>query len=454
MRMKIEEAHALVRQSENLSVEEIGRLQTERLRNLVEYARRHSDLFAGLYAQLKEPYTLQELPVTDKAFLMAHADGWFTDKELNLAVIRRFLAENTDPCRKLLDRYSVLTTSGTSGDPMPMVRDESHDSIHAALLNQRLLKEVGAQILNPSEHKIACVIFTNGKVSSYSSFLKMKKAANVSDDRAIAVSILDPIPTIVSRLNDFQPDVLTGYPSVLADLACEQLNGNLRIHPKMIACSAERMTSEHYRIMREVYGCPVLNNYCSTEGGEIAMSCPEGHLHLNIDWVIVEPIDTKGNPVPEGELSDAVLLTDLSNFVQPIIRYKVNDHVRLDYSPCPCGCKLPRIEIFGRKGGTLELCGKALNTLPISAILAEEKEVVNFQFVQTAEDTLEFRSVIPLLSERDGSIRKRICDRVTRHLEQNGYPKAKVIASDLPVIKKSSGGKSECFISLAEYRKL
>ena len=58
MRMKIEEAHALVRQSENLSVKEISQLQPERLRKLVEYARHHSDLFAGLYAHLKEPYTI------------------------------------------------------------------------------------------------------------------------------------------------------------------------------------------------------------------------------------------------------------------------------------------------------------------------------------------------------------------------------------------------------------
>lgn len=451
--MNIEEASRLVQLSDHLILNEIEQLQAERLKTLVEYARHHSKVFAELYAHVKEPYTLQDLPVTDKKFLMAHVNDWFTDPELNETVIRQFLEENTDPTRKLLDKYSVLTTSGTSGHPMPMVRDDFHNLVHGALINLRLLKNVDPQLLNPLKYKIATVIFTRGNVSSYSSFKKMKKALGVSDDRAIAISILDPISSIVKQLNEFQPDTLTGYPSVLADLAYEQLNGHLHIHPKMIACSAERLTSEHYQILRKVFDCPVLNNYCSTEGGEIAMSCSEGHLHLNMDWVIVEPIDEKGTPVREGELSHAVLLTDLSNFVQPIIRYRVDDHVRIDYTPCPCGCKLPVIEIMGRKGGTLKLNGKVLNTLPISAILSES-EVLNYQVIQKAENGLELRLKLAAAPEQIESIKKRFQERLTRHLEQSGYPGVEINVTEQPILKKVQGGKSEHFISLEDYRKL
>ena len=32
------------------------------------------------------------------------------------------------------------------------------------------------------------------------------------------------------------------------------------------------------------------------EGGEIACECAEGHLHINEDWVIMEPVDERYQP--------------------------------------------------------------------------------------------------------------------------------------------------------------
>ena len=63
--------------------------------------------------------------------------------------------------------------------------------------------------------------------------------------------------------------------------------------------------------------------YSCTEGGFISFQCSEGHLHVNDDWVILEPVDANGKPVPPGTLSDKLYLTNLANFVQPVIRYEV-----------------------------------------------------------------------------------------------------------------------------------
>ena len=440
-------AKAYVNQGLGLTPEATRALQEERLHKLVDYARAHSRVYARLYASLKESYTLQDVPVSDKATLMARMDDWFTDPAVTEAVVRQFLNENTLPGTKLLDRYSVLSTSGTTGQPMPMVRDASHDNIHAALMASRLLKEVDAQLLNPIQHRIAAVLYTSGKVSSYSSFKRMVQATGATDKQAIAISILDPLPHIIKQLNDFQPETITGYPSVLADLAYEQQRGSLHIHPKLMVCSAETLTKDHYRVMREVFQCPILNNYCSTEGGEVAMSCPEGNLHLNQDCILVEPIDENGQPVPDGTLSQSILLTDLTNFIQPIIRYRVDDHVRISHTPCPCGNPLPTIEIIGRKGGNITLCGKSLNTLPLAALMEEEERgTINYQFVQTDSNTLEFRAT--LVNPSETYILDRVCHRIQAYLVQSGFDNAQVVPSKKPLLASAKGGKCQHYVGL------
>ena len=44
--------------------------------------------------------------------------------------------------------------------------------------------------------------------------------------------------------------------------------------------------------------------------------------------MILEPVDRDYRPTPPGELSHTVLLTNLANAVQPIIRYDLGDSVR------------------------------------------------------------------------------------------------------------------------------
>jgi hypothetical protein len=47
-----------------------------------------------------------------------------------------------------------------------------------------------------------------------------------------------PLPDLVTRLNDLQPDVLIGYASMIRVLADEQLAGRLRIAPRAVNSSA------------------------------------------------------------------------------------------------------------------------------------------------------------------------------------------------------------------------
>src|SRR5690606_9081546 len=67
------------------------------------------------------------------------------------------------------------------------------------------------------------------------------------------------------------------------------------------------------------------------------------------------PMDRWGRAVAAGELSDHVLITNLVNRTQPIIRYRIDDAVRIIPDPCRCGSVLPAVEIESRKGSVIYL---------------------------------------------------------------------------------------------------
>ena len=85
------------------------------------------------------------------------------------------------------------------------------------------------------------------------------------------ISLTENVDESGRKLNEFQPDLITGYPSVMGSLAKAADAGKLKIHPQAVACSAEKLKDNVYQALKDTFGCPILNNYCSTEGGEAAM---------------------------------------------------------------------------------------------------------------------------------------------------------------------------------------
>ncbi len=57
-------------------------LKTQRLKDLVAYAKANSDYFGELYANLPEDFKLTDLPITSKKQLMPHFEKWVTNPEI------------------------------------------------------------------------------------------------------------------------------------------------------------------------------------------------------------------------------------------------------------------------------------------------------------------------------------------------------------------------------------
>jgi phenylacetate-coenzyme A ligase PaaK-like adenylate-forming protein len=127
-------------------------------------------------------------------------------------------------------------------------------------------------------------------------------------------------------------------------------------------------------------------------------------LHVNADWVVLEPVDRNYRPTPPGEPSYTVLLTNLANRVQPLIRYDLGDSVTL-LPPCPCGSPLPAIEVHGRSDDVLRLRAADGTEVPVSplALTTAMEEVIaghRFQVVQTGPSDIGVRLGATEPSER------------------------------------------------------
>jgi len=137
-----------------------------------------------------------------------------------------------------------------------------------------------------------------------------------------------------------------------------------------------------------------------------------------VDLACLEVVDGAGQPVPAGTAGSKVLLTNLYNRVQPLIRYEISDVVTLGESPCPCGSNLPHIaSVAGRTKERLWIYARgAYREVPYYLFLAglhHYLDLAEHQVVQTGRNRFVVR-VAPLPGKTLSAerVRKLVYDSV------------------------------------------
>jgi putative adenylate-forming enzyme len=313
------------------SREQLQQYQRTRLTELVRHAKAHSPFYRKLYAGLDDDVSLDELPVIDKATLMDHFDDIVTDQRLRLADLETHLAGlSTDDL--YLGRYRVVATAGSTGRRGVFVADRDEwRTFLAGLL--RANEYMGLRPHLP-RRRVAAVAAASSVHVTY----RMSRSLDFGAHRVLRLDATAPIEVLVGRLNEFRPEFLYSYPSVLGLLATERAAGRLRINPMTIASSGETHTDETVRAVRAVWDVPWYQIYGTTEVPTLGAHCSEHTgVHLFEDLAIVEVVDENDRPVPAGERGHRLLVTNLVNHTLPLIRYAVTDLATASAQPCPCG---------------------------------------------------------------------------------------------------------------------
>ena len=113
-----------------------------------------------------------------------------------------------------------------------------------------------------------------------------------------------------------------------------------------------------------------------------------GHgIHLPDDLASSNPSTPTGDPVAPGELSHRVLVTNLYNHTQPLIRFEVTDQVTLIDGTCPCGSSMGRIEDpQGRLDDTFVYeDGLSVHPHLFRSALGQHPAIIEYQVRQTHE---------------------------------------------------------------------
>ena len=378
--------------------EAIAAARRERLAQLLAFVRERSPYYRDAWRGLRADAPLDALPVVTKRELMAGFDRWVTDPALTRAGIEAFLADRASIGVRYLNRYAVWKSSGSSGEPGVFVQDGDALATYDALIGVQLgaagLGRRYAAGVFGSGGKAALVTARDDHYASIVSWERLTRASPWLSRKSL--SVLDPLPEVVRQLNAYAPAFVASYPTMLALLAEEREAQRLTIEPSLLWSGGECMTTATRKAIERAFGCPVINEYGSSEALSIAYGCDEGWLHVNADWVVLEPVEADFSPTPPGRTSHSALLTNLANRAQPIVRYDLGDSITVLAGPCACGSPLPAIQVEGRRDDMVSLTardGTIVRLLPLalSTVVEEAAGLHRFQILQTAADRLALR---------------------------------------------------------------
>jgi len=364
--------------------EAVDQFQRHQLSNLVKYAIEYSPFYKSLYSgiSLDEIPSLERLPVINKRMMMDNFDQFVTDPLLKLADLQKHLSTISRD-EYYFNKYRVLTTAGSSGLVGVFVQNRREWSLGIAAI-ARAAQYAGIRAQFPNRLKSSVITSSNPRHSSWRTIA----TTNMGQTILQQLSATEPIDTLVAKLNDFQPQTLSGYSSILALLATEQLEGHLRIRPRHIQVSAEVCTVDMNQKMEKAWGVKSFNVYGATEAWVIGATCTNFKgMHAFEDLAIIEVVDENNRPVPYGTQGHKILITNLHNYTQPIIRYELSDMITMSTEVCPCGRPFRLIrDIEGRSDDILFLEGTGSKSVPVHPIhfhslLGEFQQVKEFQVV-------------------------------------------------------------------------
>lgn len=179
------------------------------------------------------------------------------------------------------------------------------------------------------------------------------------------------------RLAAFAPDTIVAPPKVLRELA-----GRGLIARGTIAFSAaEVLDPVDVPAIEAATGRPLRQIYMATEG-LLGVSCDHGTLHLAEDVVAFE-----WEAAGDSGLVQPVV-TDMTRRAQAMVRYRMNDLLRLDPRACACGSALQAVAaVAGRCDDLLVLPGSAgpVTVTPDvlrNAVIDADRRIDDFRIVQ------------------------------------------------------------------------
>lgn len=252
-------------------------------------------------------------------------------------------------------KWYFNTSGGSTGEPIKLIQDQEYSEQSSAislLFSSLVGRELGEPEVRLWGSERDVFQGTMGWKANFFNFL-----SNTTYMNAFQMTP-QRMTQFIQSLNTKPPKLIVAYAQAIYELAKFAENKQIPVVPqKAIITSAGTL----YPWMREkieaVFQCKVFNRYGSREVGDIACEQP-GYEGL---WVApwgnyVEIVDDNNNIVPPG-VEGNILITSLTNYGMPLIRYKIGDRGSLspDYRSGQILQQVSgrNVDMFKTKDGTL-----------------------------------------------------------------------------------------------------
>ena len=186
--------------------------------------------------------------------------------------------------------------------------------------------------------------------------------------------------------NDFKPQLVRAFPSALEKFAeFVQAGSKNVVKPKAIISVGEPLMQHQRELFSNVFQCDIYNCYVSRECGNIACECPaHDGLHVAEELLYLEIDSAEENDFGE------ILITDLTNFGMPLIRYRIQDAAKWLPGRCSCGKNHRRIGVEAARLSNFLISpvdGSYVSGSTLTHyLLAEGPEVGRVKIIQDTKD--------------------------------------------------------------------
>jgi phenylacetate-CoA ligase len=354
-------------------------LRVRRLRDLLAFARDHVPYYRDLFQRVSFapesadlPQDLHRIPLLTKQLVAEHLDELIADN-----AHRSYLTENA--------------TGGSTGRPLRFYQDRRY-VVTAAALDAYVRTWWGIK-----PHDRTASIWGADREFRELSWKERyynwrRRVRSINAFRMTESELIDFCRMILR----WQPPYMVGYSSALEALAsCANAHGIGNVRFRAIRSAAEVLWPHQRRLIEDAFQTPVYDFYGSREVNNLAAECPEGRrLHLISTWRYVEIADNDGKPLPDGNLGN-VVVTDLSNYSMPFIRYRNEDIAAIADNMCSCDRPSPVLaKLHGRSSDLIRTPrGEIVHGEYFTHLFYGTGRVRQFQVHQTALDRIVIRYV-------------------------------------------------------------
>ncbi len=364
------------------SPEQIKAVQFKKIQKLFKIAQTRAPYYAktGPEDGLKNWDDFYRLDIIDKSILMDHFD------EMNTVGVKRSDVEayaldkevRKDYTGYFQNQFVVGLSSGTSGNKGLYLTDKA--------LTKKLpyvfLARSGLPLKYLPFRILFCLrVFSQGFADINSPIIHLNY-----------VSTMTPITDVIKAINLKKINILMAPPSFVR-LLMPYLS-DIKQTLKCIVCYAEVLTKEEKEKFKNLFKTQVIEIYQASEG-QIASACKAGNLHLNEDLVFAELIDRNSNKVDQAGIPGQLIITNLINEVQPLIRTRMNDWVVLKAS-CSCGSQYRVLDhVIGRHDDVMMFKTKALSLQHVFPdlisrwIITYSNDIREFKVIQNEVNQLD-----------------------------------------------------------------